>query len=57
MPSKLPQFTIRISSELLQKLNYIAECNSRSPNREIEQLIKIHLAEFEDKHGKVKIDE
>ena len=50
------QFTIRISDELLQKLIYIAEKNSRSPNKEFEQLIKQDIFEFEQKHGSITLN-
>jgi hypothetical protein len=53
MPSNLPQFTIRVSLNLLMKLRYIAKFNSRSANREVEMLIKTHVAEFERLHGEI----
>lgn len=57
MPSNLPQFTIRISLSLLAKLRYIADYNSRSANREMETLIKKHVAEFEREHGEIVIND
>lgn len=56
MPSNLPQFTIRISLNLLIKLRYIAEFHSRSANREVEMLIKKHVAEFEKEHGEINVE-
>ncbi|WRS27825.1 Arc family DNA-binding protein [Oscillospiraceae bacterium MB08-C2-2] len=53
MPSNLPQFTLRISLSLLDKLRYIANQNSRSANKEMEMLIKNHIAEFEKEHGEI----
>lgn len=53
MPSKLPHFAIRIDRELMDKLKYIAESNARSANREIEMLIRKHVAEYESKHGPI----
>ena len=50
------QFTVRISDELLNKLTYIAEKNSRSPNKEFEQLIKQDIFEFEQKYGTINLN-
>lgn len=50
------QFTIRISDTLLKKLCYIAEKNSRSPNKEFEQLIKQDIIEFEKKYGAINLN-
>lgn len=52
----LPRYTLRIPQELLDKLGYIAEYEGRTKNREIEQLIKKRIAEFEADHGKIQID-
>jgi len=57
MPSKLPRYTLRIDPILLKKLSYIAEVNGRSANKEIEQIIKMYVANFEKKHGQIKIIE
>lgn len=55
MPSQLPQFTIRIDPELLAKLRYIAEYHARSANREVELLIRRHVANFENAHGLIEL--
>lgn len=58
MPSgnyRNPQYTLRIPEELLDKLKYIAEYNGRSANREIEQLVRTHVARFEQKHGAIEL--
>lgn len=57
MPSNLPQFTIRIPLNLLKKVRYIAESNARSANREIELLIREHIAEFEREKGEINFDD
>ena len=49
----LPRYTLRIPQELLDKLGYIAEYEGRTKNREIEQLIKKRIAEFEADHGEI----
>lgn len=51
----LPRYTLRVSQELLEKLAYIAEYEGRTKNREIEQLIKKRIAEFEASHGPIKL--
>lgn len=56
MPSALPQFTVRVDPELLKKFRYVAEFNARSANREAEMLMRIHVEEFEKKHGIIKFD-
>ncbi len=56
MPSKLPQYGLRIPKETMEKLKYIAEYNGRSANKEIEQLILRHIRDWESKHGPVPFD-
>ncbi len=56
MMDKRPRFTLRIPSVLLEKLGYIAEFEGRTKNREIEQLIKKFIAEYEREHGEIKLD-
>ena len=56
MKDILPRYTLRIDKILLDKLAYIAEFEGRTKNREIEQLIKKRIAEFETSHGKITID-
>ena len=50
----MPRYTLRIPQELLDKLGYIAEYEGRTKNREIEQLIKKRIAEFEAEHGQIE---
>lgn len=56
MPSKLPHTAIRIDPDLMKKFRYIAEYNGRSANKEIEQLIRRHVKEFEDRNGPIEVD-
>lgn len=53
MKDNLPRYTLRVPHELLDKLAYIAEFEGRTKNREIEQLIKKRIAEFEEAHGPI----
>ena len=47
-------FTVRISREIMEKFHYIAEFEGRSSNKAMIELIKKHIAEFEEKHGEIK---
>ena len=47
MKDNLPRYTLRIPQELLEKLGYIAAYEGRTKNKEIEQLIKKRIEEFE----------
>lgn len=49
-------YSIRIAPIYLDKLFYIAEYEDRSKNREIVQLIKKRIEEFEKIHGEITID-
>lgn len=53
MKDSLPRYTLRIPQELLDKLGYIADYEGRTKNKELERLIKKHIAEFEQLHGKI----
>lgn len=41
---------------MLQKIGSIAEKNSRTKNKEIEFLLKRHIAEYERLYGPIKKD-
>lgn len=56
MQDSLPRYTLRIPQELLDKLAYIAEYEGRTKNKEIEQLIKKRINEFEALHGEIKTE-
>lgn len=53
MKDDLLRFTLRINPVLMEKLAYIAEFDGRTKNKEIEQLIKKRIAEFEKEHGEI----
>lgn len=53
MASKYPMFGLRVPPKLMKKLKYIASFNGRSANKEIEQLIRHHVLEFENKYGAI----
>lgn len=56
MKDNLPRYTLRVSQLLLDKLAYIAEYEGRTKNKEIEQLIKKRIAEFEETHGEIELN-
>ncbi len=47
MKDNLCRFTLRVDRELLDKFGYVAEHEGRAKNRELEQLVKRRVAEFE----------
>ena len=51
---ELARFTLRISKELLEKFGYIAEYEGRTKNKELEQMIKARIADFESKFGPIE---
>ena len=57
MPSKLPHYALRIPTETMDKLKYIANSSGRSANKEIEQLIIQHIERWEKAHGPIPFDE
>ena len=57
MPSHLPQYPLRIPTETMDKLKYIADRNGRSANKEIEQLILRRIAAWEKAHGPILFDD
>lgn len=56
MTSNTAKFTLRTDSDLLKKFRYVADYNARSSNRELEVLMKKHIAEFEKEHGKITFE-
>ncbi|MDI0267900.1 Arc family DNA-binding protein [Clostridioides difficile] len=56
MSSSLPKYTLRINKILLEKIKYIAESEGRSANKEIEQLIKKHIENYEQRKGEIKVN-
>ncbi len=56
MKDTLPRYTLRVSKLLLDKLAFIAEYEGRTKNKELEQLIKKRIADFEEIHGTITLD-
>ena len=57
MKDNKSRFTLRIDPDLLEKLGYIAEYEGRTKNRELEQLIKRRIQEFEGEHGEILVQD
>lgn len=57
MKDSLPRYTLRISKTMLRKLGYIADFEGRTKNKELEQIIKRHINEFEEKYGPITLDD
>lgn len=57
MSEELLRYTLRISPLLMEKLAHIAEFEGRTKNKEIEQLIKKRINEFEKEHGNIYISD
>ncbi len=55
MNELIARYTLRINKTLLDKLGYIAEYEGRTKNRELEQMIKKRIADFEKTNGKIEI--
>lgn len=50
-----PVHTLRVDQALLDKLGYIAEYEGRTKNRELEQMIKKRIRDFEQEHGEIDL--
>lgn len=55
MPSKKPQILIRTSQELIDKLDIIAEKDSRSRSNLAEKIIIEYVEKYEQKNGNITI--
>ena len=55
MQDNKARYTLRIDPDLLEKLGYIAEYEGRTKNKELKRLVKLHIAKFEQEHGKIEL--
>ena len=55
MKDNKSRYTLRVDQDLLDKLGYIAEYEGRTKNRELEQLLKRRIEQFEKEHGKIEL--
>lgn len=56
MENKLLRYTLRIDRHLFAKFRYVSEFEGRSANKEIEQMLKKRVQEFEDINGEIIFD-
>lgn len=56
MKDNLPRYTMRIERPLLDRLQYIAKYEGRTANKQLEQLVKRCVREFESEHGEITND-
>lgn len=56
MKDNLSRYTLRVEQELLDKLGYIAEYEGRTKNKELEQMIKKRIRDFEAEHGDIEVE-
>ena len=57
MPSKKPVINFHTDQNIINKMKFIAEQNSRSLSKEVEFLCKLHIKNYETEHGEIKIEE
>ena len=55
MNDTMSRYTLRVEQRLLDQLGYIAEYEGRTKNKELEQMIKKRIREFESEHGKIEL--
>ena len=54
MQENLPRYTLRINRLTLDKISYIAGYEGRTLNKELEQMIKKRIREFEEANGEIE---
>lgn len=56
MALKQSRFTLRVHPIVMEKMKFIANYNGRSVNKEIEQILKWVIEDFENNRGRIKLD-
>ena len=57
MPSKKPVINFHTDQDIINKMKFIADQNSRSLSKEVEYLCKTHIRDYEAEHGEIEIGE
>lgn len=52
-----PQIAFRCDKEMIKKLEYIADKNTRTRNQEMKHIIKQYVELYEKEHGPIEIEE
>ncbi len=53
----IKSISFRLDENLLKKLHYIADYEGRSANSQVMVLIRDAVNRFEEKHGKIEVEE
>lgn len=56
MKDDLARYTLRIERKTLNRFHYIAQYEGRTSNKQLEHIIKRHIAAFEKKNGEITDD-
>ena len=56
MPDNMRRYTMRINEILLDKLDYISKADGRTKNKQLVQLIKKSISEYEEEFGTITPD-
>lgn len=56
MKNDLARYTMRVERDLLSKFYYVAQYEGRTANKQLERIIKRHVAAFEKKNGEITDD-
>ena len=57
MPTDQRHLSLRIDEELLRRLEYVAAYEDRSMNSTLLQLVRRYVADFEEKHGPIELED
>jgi len=55
MPTTKAPFTFHIKEEYLEKMKFIATRDTRSLSNLLEHLCKLHIEQYEEKHGEINL--
>jgi len=56
MPTNKTPFTFNLEDEYLQKMKLIAKEETRSLSNLLEHLCRLHISQYEKKHGLIEIN-
>lgn len=54
---KLSRFSLRLPTELQQKIKYTSNFNCRSQNKEFEIAVRRYILDFERLYGTIEVEE
>ena len=55
MPTNKAPFTFNLEYEYLEKMKFIAKRDTRSLSNLLEHLCKLHIEQYEEKHGAIDL--